>query len=305
MINFRLIRHLWVFLAVAEEQHFGKAARRLGMTQPPVTEQIQILEQALKVKLFERSSRGAQLTPVGAAILPVVRKFADQLDRLELAVNEAIHGQSGVLTLGCISPALFDTVPRLIERIRADNPRLTVSIKEIDTVDAIPALLSGEIDVAFARLEGDLGPSIRSMPLKQDRLAVALPRSHPLAELTRVRLSALADQEFVMFARHVSPVYFDSLTAACRSAGFSPRVIHEVKTVSSQVGFVGCGQGIALVPASLKKAAPENVVIRPLKEAVNLVTTAVAWSTERENPLVKAVIAALSADNATERKYTG
>src|SRR5262252_9734148 len=95
-IDFRLIRHLWLFLAVAEEQHFGRAAKRLGMSQPPLTEQIQVLEQALKVKLFERGRKGATLTPVGAAILPAVRKFAEQLNRLELAVQEAIAGSTGV-----------------------------------------------------------------------------------------------------------------------------------------------------------------------------------------------------------------
>jgi DNA-binding transcriptional LysR family regulator len=291
MINFRLIRHLWLFLAVAEEQHFGRAARRLDMSQPPLTEQIQALEQALKVQLFERSRRGAQLTPVGAAILPAVRKFADQLERLELAVREAVAGKSGVLTIGAISSAMVDVLPPLIERLKADYPQLTVSVREIDSVEAIPALEAGDIDLAFARLEGELGATVRSLPLKQDRLMVAMPKMHALAASARVRLAALAEEEFVMFSRQVSPVYFDSLVASCRSNGFSPRIVHEVRSVASQVAFVGCGQGIALVPASLKKLAPENVVFRPLKENLSVVTTAMAWSTARENPLIEAVVA--------------
>jgi len=295
MINFRLVRHLWLFLAVAEEEHFGRAARRLGMSQPPLTEQIQTLESALKVKLFERSRRGAKLTPVGAAILPAVQKFAEQLERLELAVREAVQGQSGVLTIGAISSAMVDTLPALIDHLRAQHPQLTVSVKEIDSVEAVPALERGDVDLAFARLEGDLGSSIKSIPLKEDRLAVALPKSHRLAGTPRIRLASLADEEFVIFSRHVSPVYYDSLIMTCREAGFSPRVLHEVRSVSSQIAFVGCGQGIALVPSSLKKAAPENVVVRPLKEAVKVVTTAMAWSTSRENPMVEAAIAALSA----------
>ncbi|MCP3018773.1 LysR family transcriptional regulator [Cupriavidus basilensis] len=304
MINFRLVRHLWVFLAVAEEQHFGRAAKRLGMSQPPVTEQIQILEQALKVKLFERSRRGAQLTPVGAALLPAVQKLAEQLERLDVAVREAVHGQTGLLTIGAISSAMLDTLPALIDHLKAAYPQLTISVTEIDSADAVPALERGDVDLAFARLEGELGPSIRSMALKQDRLAVALPRAHALAEAPRVRLAALADEAFVMFARQVSPVYYDSLIATCRTAGFSPRVLHQVRTVSSQIAFVGCGQGIALVPASLKKAAPDNVVVRPLKESVSVVTTAMAWSTTRANPMVANVIAALSAGKATPRLRT-
>ncbi|MFM0250824.1 LysR family transcriptional regulator [Paraburkholderia sediminicola] len=293
MINFRLVRHLWLFLAVAEEQHFGRAARRLDMSQPPLTEQIQALEQALKVKLFERSRRGAQLTPVGAAILPAVRKFAEQLERLEFSVREAVAGRSGVLTIGAISSAMLDVLPPLVERLKSEYPQLTISVKEIDSAEAVPALEAGDIDLAFARLEGELGGTIQSLPLAQDRLAVAMPRNHAMANVPRIRLAALAEEGFVMFSRQVSPVYFDSLVASCRSNGFSPRILHEVRSVASQVAFVGCGQGIALVPASLKKLAPENVVFRPLKENLSVVTTAIAWDAARENPLVAAVTNAL------------
>ena len=282
MINFRLIRHLWLFLAVAEEQNFGRAAKRLGMSQPPLSEQIQVLEQALKVKLFDRSRRGAKLTPVGAAILPAVRKFADQLERLELAVEEAVAGQSGMLTIGAISTAMFDVLPGLIEQLKSDYPHLTVSVREIDSVAAVPALEAGDIDLAFARLDGDLGASIKSLPLTQDRLVVALPSDHPLAARTRISLSSLATEPLVMFSRKT-----------CRASGFSPRVLHEVRSVASQIAFVSCGQGIALVPASLKKLAPDNVVFRALIQKLNVVTTAVAWNADRPNPLVQELVTRL------------
>ncbi|EUB74283.1 transcriptional regulator, LysR family [Pseudomonas sp. GM41(2012)] len=293
MINFRLIRHLWLFLAVAEEQNFGRAAKRLGMSQPPLSEQIQVLEQALKVKLFDRSRRGAKLTPVGAAILPAVRKFADQLERLELAVEEAVAGQSGMLTIGAISTAMFDVLPGLIEQLKSDYPHLTVSVREIDSVEAVPALEAGDIDLAFARLDGDLGASIKSLPLTKDRLVVALPSDHPLAARTRISLSSLATEPLVMFSRKVSPVYFDNLIATCRASGFSPRVLHEVRSVASQIAFVSCGQGIALVPAALKKLAPDNVVFRSLSQKLNVVTTAVAWNADRPNPLVEELVTRL------------
>ncbi|WP_338524871.1 LysR family transcriptional regulator [Pseudomonas batumici] len=295
MINFRLIRHLWLFLAVAEEQNFGRAAKRLGMSQPPLSEQIQVLEQALKVTLFERSRRGAKLTPAGAAILPAVRKFAEQLERLELAVEEAVAGQSGLLTIGAISTAMFDVLPGLIEQLKREYPHLTVSVREIDSVEAVPALEAGDIDLAFARLDGDLGASIKSLPLTEDRLMVALPSDHPLASRTRISLSSLASEPLVMFSRKVSPVYFDNLIATCRASGFSPRVLHEVRSVASQIAFVSCGQGIALVPASLKKLAPDNVVFRTLGQKLNVVTTAVAWNAGRPNPLVEALIARFQA----------
>lgn len=176
MINFRLIRHLWLFHAVAEERNFSRAAKRLGMSQPPLTDQIKVLEHALKIKLFERSRRGAQLTPAGAAILPAVQKFVRQLEQLEFAVKEAAAGQKGTLTVGAVSTALLNELPVLLDRLRAAHPDLTVAVKEIDSVDAVPMLNAGDIDIAFARLEGELGPTIRSLPLADDRLAVALPR---------------------------------------------------------------------------------------------------------------------------------
>jgi DNA-binding transcriptional LysR family regulator len=290
MINFRLIRHLWLFLAVAEEQHFGRAAKRLGMSQPPLTEQIQVLEQALKVKLFERSRRGAQLTAVGATILPAVRKFAEQLERLELAVREAASGQMGMLTIGAITSAMLEELPKLIAQLKADYPQLTVSVIEIDSAEAVPALEAGDIDLAFARLEGNLGATIQSLPLAQDRLAVALPRTHRLAGKPRIDLATLADEAFVMFSRQVSPVYFDSLIASCRACGFSPRILHEVRSVASQIAFVGCDQGIALVPSTIKKLAPDNVVVRPMTESMIIVTTAIAWNAARRNVIVDAVI---------------
>ena len=286
MLNFRLVRHLWLFLAVAEEQHFGRAAKRLGMSQPPLTEQIQVLEQALKAQLFVRSRRGAQLTPVGAAILPAVRKFADQLGRLELSVREAVDGQTGVLTIGAITSAMLEVLPPFLARLRAAQPTLTIAVREMDSVEAIPALEAGDVDLAFARLDGALGSAIRSMPLARDRLAVALPALHRLASARRIKLASLVDEAFVMFSRRVSPVYFDNVVGACRENGFAPRILHEVRSVASQVAFVGCGQGIALVPSALKRLAPDNVVVRPLAETVDVVTTAVAWNADRENPAV-------------------
>ncbi len=293
MINFRLIRHLWLFLAVAEEQNFGRAAKRLGMSQPPLTEQIQTLEQSLKVKLFERSRRGTKLTPEGAAILPAVKKFAEQLGRLELAVREAASGQRSVLTVGAITSAMVEVLPSLIEKMKATYPDVTISMREIDSVEAVPLLQSGDIDLAFARLEGDLGAGITSIPLREDRLAVALPQFHPYAKRSRIRLASLAGEDFVMFYRRVSPGYFDSLLTACRSAGFSPRIVHEVSSLASQIAFVGCGQGLALIPYAMKKFAPDTVVVRHLTEKISVVTTAVAWKTARENPLLKAAVATL------------
>jgi DNA-binding transcriptional LysR family regulator len=290
-IDFRLVRQLWMFLAVAEEKHFGRAAQRLNMSQPPLTEQIKVLEQSLKLTLFDRSRRGTQLSAAGAAILPAVRQFADQVERLERVVREVAAGQTGVLQVGAITSAMLETVPAVLAALKRDYPHLTVFTREIDSVEAIPALEAGELDVAFVRLEGNVGHGISTMALEEDRLAVALPRDHPLAAMSRVRLRSLADESLVMSSRQVSPAYFDFLTSVCQSHGFAPRVLHEVRSVTSQIAYVGCGQGIALVPSSMRKLASQNVVIRPLKERVMVVTAALAWNPNRHHPMVDAVVA--------------
>jgi DNA-binding transcriptional LysR family regulator len=289
-IDFRLIRQLWMFLAVAEEQHFGRAAARLGMSQPPLTEQIKVLEQSLKLRLFDRSRQGTRLSPAGAAILPAVRQFAGQVEQLERVVREVAAGQSGVLHVGAITSAMLDTIPPLLNRLKALHPHLTVFVREIDSVEAIPGLEAGELDLAFVRLEEEAGSGIATLPLTEDRLAVALPKHHALAALPRVRLQSLASEQWVMSARQVSPTYFDMLTSICRAHGFTPRVMHEVRSVTSQIAYVSCGQGVALVPSAMRKLAPENVVVRPLKEKVTVVTAALAWNTYRHHPMVDVVV---------------
>jgi DNA-binding transcriptional LysR family regulator len=169
-----------------------------------------------------------------------------------------------------------------------------VSVREIDSVEAVPSLEAGDIDLAFARLDGDLGKGIEWRPLTEEQLMVALPVDHPLANHSEIALASLASEPLVMFARKVSPLYFDNLIATCRANGFSPRVLHEVRSVASQIAFVSCGQGIALVPAAMKKLAPANVVIRPLAQQVSVVTTTYAWNAERANPLVQALVNQLS-----------
>ncbi|ROR09752.1 LysR family transcriptional regulator [Erwinia sp. JUb26] len=296
MINFRIIRHMWLFLAVAEEKHFGRAAKKLGMTQPPLTQQIQVLEQSLKVQLFDRSKRNVQLTPVGLAILPAVKKFAEQVERLEVAINEAVAGHSGVLTIGAISAAMLDVLPGYIRRMKALNPDIVISIKEIDSAEAIPALQNGEIDLAFARLTGEQGEGIESLPISSAELVVTLPHDHRLAGQNRISLRSLMNEEWVMFYRYLNPGYFDSIITACRSEGFSPRILHEVRSVALQIAFVGCGQGIALVPSSLKHLSLTSVVTLPLEERIEVVTTAVAWSSARQNPLVERFVELVKGD---------
>ncbi|MNL23278.1 Hca operon transcriptional activator [compost metagenome] len=227
-----------------------------------------------------------------------MRRLADHLNHLELAVREAAAGQVGLLTIGAITSAMLDELPRVIERLKLSHPGVTISVREIDSADAIPALECGELDLALVRLAGRDEGNIRVHPLKQDRLAVALPAGHSLAAEVSVPLAALAEEPFVLFPRALNPTYFDTLMACCHGAGFAPRVLHEARTVASQVAFVGCGQGVALVPETLHKSAPANVVIRPLAGEVQVVTTALAWHSERPPALLDLLLTELAGHSA-------
>ncbi|VTU33185.1 Ben and cat operon transcriptional regulator [Variovorax sp. SRS16] len=299
MINFRLVKHLYLFAVVAEERHFRRAAERLGMSQPPLSEQIQTLEASLKVKLFQRSSRGVQLTAEGAAILPAVQRLVAHMEKLDVSVKEAIAGKGRVLTIGAITSAMTDPLPTIIEQVKIALPDIKLAVVEIDSADAIEALESGSIDFALARIEGTVGTAIRSRPLLTDRLAVALPAWHRLAKRKALRINELADEDFVMFPRAVSPSFFDGIIAACHAHGFTPRLLHEARSVASQVAMVGCSQGIALVPSGLRSLGSDAVSIKPLREVIEIVTIALAWSGSNADPTIARVIDVALGTNAS------
>jgi DNA-binding transcriptional LysR family regulator len=289
MLDFRLLRHLWYFLAVAEERHFGRAAKRIGITQPPLTQQIHVLEHVLGVELFERSNMGVRLTFEGQSILPAVQRFADQAARLQMAVQHARVGRSTSIFIGAITTALFNPLPAILAEMRTQHPDLAASLIEMDSVPALDAIEAGDIDIAFVRAD-QASPPIKLMPLTTDRLVVAIPVSHPLAGQDVIELRQLAMEPMVLFPRRISTIYYDSIISACRQAGFSPRILHEVRSVMSQVAFVACAVGIALVPAEFERLNTPGVVFRPLAEPIDIVTTAIAWNAQRASKTVLAVI---------------
>jgi DNA-binding transcriptional LysR family regulator len=289
MIDVRLLRHLLSFLAVAEESHFGRAAKRLGISQPPLTKQIQVLERSLGVTLFDRSRQGAKLTKEGAAILPAVQGFARQMSGVEAVVRAAKEGQTQFVAIGAITSTFYDLLPRILKDMLAALPRVTASFAEIHTADAVPMLRSGAIDLAFARLIRNVG-SIRVVAMVRDHLLVALPTGHRLAAEPSLPIEALADEAWIHVRRQFSPDYFDRIISACSVAGFSPRLVYEVGSEASQIAFVSCGLGIALVHGSLARNIAPNIAFRPLTRPVEMVTASLAWDEERVTPVARKVI---------------
>jgi DNA-binding transcriptional LysR family regulator len=300
MLDFRLLRQFSYFLAVADERHFGKAAERLRMSQPPLSQQIQVLERALGMSLFERSRRGVRLTREGAALLGPVRQFMDHAARLQQAVTDARSGRSDVVSIGAVNSALFDIMPRLMRTAKERYTHLSLSMREMKSADALAAVQSGELDIALARFD-DRVPSLEMRPIVTDHLVVVLPADHPLRKLGRIPLSALANETLVLSPRRSSPSYFDQIVRACRDVGFSPHVPYEISPIVSQIAFVGCGVGVGLVPSRSMRFGGGEVVFRPLIETINVVSIAAAWNPNQQKELVPVLIeiaAKIGADRA-------
>jgi DNA-binding transcriptional LysR family regulator len=289
MIDFRLLRHFSYFLAVAEERHFGNAAKRLGMSQPPLSQQIQNLERLLGVRLFERAHQGVRLTREGSEILAPVQRFMEHAHRLELAVIDAREGRSEGVTIGTINSALFDILPGLIRTTKKHFPQLSISLQEMKSAAALAAVQQGEIDIALARFDEHVS-NLEIRPLVTDHLVVVLPVDHRLTKLDRIHLAALADEGLALFPRRSSPSYFDQIAGACREAGFSPRVLYEVGSVVSQIAFVGCGLAVGLVPSRSMRFGGGDVVFRPLVESINVVTIAAAWDPTRRKDVIPSIV---------------
>ena len=289
MIDFRLLRHFWYFMAVAEERHFGRAAKRLGMSQPPLSQQIQLLERTLGVKLFERSREGARLTREGVQILNPVRSFLEHAHRLENTVTDIRDGRGAGLAFGAINSAMFEVMPHVLNVARETFPTLSLSLVEMDSAQALSAVRNGEVDLAFARFDHPISP-LEVRPITTDHLVVALPLNHHLSSQAEVKLDQLADETLVLFPRRLSPHYFDVIVTACRNAGFSPRVQHEIGSVVSQIGFVGCGFAVGLVPSRSMRFGSDSVVFRPLVERIDVVTIAAIWNPSLRNEFIPKLV---------------
>ena len=289
-MDFRILRRMGHFLAVAEEGHFGRAAARLGVSQPPLTAQIQALEAELGVRLLERTRKGARPTREGEALLPILRRLAEDAKQVESLAKELRAGRHAPMAMACVTSALFDYLPPLVRGLRAAAPDSALAVREMDTADAVEALRRGEVDFALARLDRDR-PPLRVLPLGADALVVALPEGHPLlAGSGPLALAALAGEALVLLPRSISPAYFDRQVTACRAAGFEPVAMREVGSAMAQLAFVAAGLGVALVSSGMAVLRPPGVAFRELAGPVASVGVALVWNGERETEAARAAI---------------
>ena len=242
------LRHLRYFVAVAEELHFGRAAERLHMAQPPLSRQIRDLEREIGAELFNRVPRGAELTDAGVAFLPEARLTLAQAERAQRAAQRAARGEAGRLRVGFVEAAADSAVlPDVLGFFRLHLPDVGVSLFEMDAVQQADALRTGRIDLGVLHsVPPDAAQWLRVEPVYAEPMVAALTHGHRLAARARVALGDLAAEAFVFFPRPAAPVLYDALIARCRTAGFSPRVMQEATGWHTLAGLVAAGVGTAL-----------------------------------------------------------
>ena len=271
------LRHLRYFVAVAEERHFGRAAARLHMAQPPLSQQIRQLEQEVETPLFERTTRRVDLTPAGELLLERARDILAAVDRAAVDAGRAARGQLGRLSIGFTGSATYELLPRVAQRVRAALPDIQLELHgEMLTPAQVGGLRTGMIDVAFLRPPVEAS-DLDVRTIRQEPLVAALPRDHRLANRTSIPLRALAEEPFVTYPSHFRSVMHDSVEEACSQAGFRPRVVQEVSETATLVSFVAAGIGVALVPGSVRHLQVTGAVYRPLSGRTPQVELALAW----------------------------
>lgn len=264
------------FVAVAEELHFGRAAARLRMSQPPLSQAIRRLEREVGAQLLERTNRSVTLTAAGRAFLTECRNLLVHAEAVAETPRLTAAGARGHLTLGTVASALHWPLPDALTLLRERAPHLAVSVHELDTHQVVPQLRQGTIDIALARLATS-PTGIRTRVLLEDDFVALLPAGHRLAAgHGPLDLAGLADDPWVWLPREISPDYHDDMAATCRAAGFSPQTRHLAHSISSQIALVGCGLGVTIVPETAARTAGADIIRRPIQGAAATVTYSIA-----------------------------
>jgi DNA-binding transcriptional LysR family regulator len=246
------LRHIRYFLAVAEELNITRAAERLGIGQPPLSQQIRALEKEIGTQLFRRTGHGVVLTEAGDAFaIDAARLLQDARQAVEKA-QSAARGELGQLNIGFTGSAAFNPiVSKLIQAYRQSSPGVRLTLAEGNTAQLLDFLHDGSVDVAFVRLGGQSPTGVQLDHIDIESMTIVLPSTHPLAKKRRVALSDLSEDLFVLLPRAVSPTLHDVILEACRIAGFIPREGQQAPQLSSVVNLVAAGFGVSLVPSSV------------------------------------------------------
>ncbi len=251
---------------MARERNFTRAAEKLHIAQPPLSRQIQQLEEEFGVALFDRRSRPLALTDAGRLLFEQAVQVLDRMDEMKAMLRRLLEAEKPRFSIGFVGSTLYGHLPEVIRRYRAARPGVELTLLELTTMEQLTALKEARIDVGFGRIQFD-DPAIDRTLLRNERLSAALPLTHPLASRTgMLRLEELAGDALVIYPRAPRPSYADQVLALFRDRGLKPAMVYEVRELQTALGLVAADAGICLVPTSVERLRRDNVVYRPLDE---------------------------------------
>jgi DNA-binding transcriptional LysR family regulator len=274
------LRHFQYFLVLAEELNFSRAARRLHIAQPSLSQQIRQLEAEVETELFDRTVRPIRLTNAGQLLLGDAYNLVSDVEATAREVRRAGRGEVGRLRIGYSYGGLYDLVLSLLRRLRHAWPDANMVIHQLPEREQLPALRTRRVDLVLGRLTEPLTPDVVVRPLREERLIAILPASHPLAGADSVKLGDLRDEPFVMFPRRLEPVVFDNYIQACVQAGFTLRLEHEVSDAQTQALAIAAGLGVGLSGDHLALRFPELVYL-PIDPSFTIAKIAALWVESR------------------------
>jgi DNA-binding transcriptional LysR family regulator len=282
-LEFRQIRY---FLAVAEELHFTRAAYKLHVAQPALSQQIRQLEEEIGVKLLERSNRRVQLTPAGEVFRTRSLVAIDQMNRAATEAGQAGRGEAGSLSIGFVSSAVWGVLPVLLRQFRRKAPLAEIELRELDPAEQLREIRERHLDFGMMHAVLDQ-PDLTSIVIARDRLIVALPEKHKAAAKASVALKSLADETFLIPKRHAAAGFHELVMTACNQAGFAPARTQATRLLQTAVALVAGGIGIALVPASFRDNLKiRGVVYRSLQGDTPLAELIAVWRGDNNAPLL-------------------
>ncbi|MDT0381090.1 LysR substrate-binding domain-containing protein [Streptomyces sp. DSM 42041] len=288
------IRQLRYFVTVAEELHFGRAAARLHMSQPPLSQQIQRLERHLGFPLFERTRRSVHLTRAGEVLLQEAQRALAQADRAEEVAGLIRSGTAGTVRIGFVGSALYGVLPHALRSLRSRLPDVHFTAREMESNDQLRALEEDVIDLGLTRPPLPLG-DLAVRDIHEEALVAALPEGHPLEGRGRpVALRELAAEPFVLFSPEHGSGFWATLARACDDAGFSPEVTYRAEHIHTMIGMVAAGLGVSLVPASAAQLRLGQVRYLPLAGPPVMLRLSLIWDGRRTLPALERVTAVLA-----------
>ena len=291
---FMEFRHLRYFLVLAEELHFGRAARRLSISQPPLSLNIQQLEASVGARLFTRNSKQVALTAAGQAFVPAARALLEQAAQAASHARDVGQGMAGSLAIGFTGTMLYSGLPKILERFQARHPLLRLMLKELSSHEQLFELAQDRLDLGFVHTTR-VPPELSEILVASQAFVCCLPAGHALARKRELSLPQLQGEPFAVVSRTVSPDYHERIMAICTEAGFYPEIRYELRHWLSVVSLVSQGMGVALVPAALQQSAMAGAAFVPLQQATTPYDTHCLWKTSRDNPALAAFVSAVRA----------